>query len=322
MTRHFLEIDDLSPTELDEVMNRAEAPPGDVPAILRSRSVALVFEKASARTRNSSEAAVAQLGGHPVSIRAEEIGIDTRESAEDVARTLGCYHAALGARVYEHSTLERMAIAVDTEGMAVPVVNLLSDLGHPCQAIADLLTLRQSFGATAGLKVAYVGDANNVCRSLILAAALAGIEMRVAAPPGYELSEADLDRVAGLGGTLAVFDRPEQAVAEADAVYTDVWVSMGQEFEEATRLARFEGFCVDEALMAQAAPRAIVMHCLPAHRGVEISAGVVDGPRSRIWPQAANRMHAMRGLLWWLVEMAGLRPEGGGSGSGPTGGSW
>ncbi|MHB1488291.1 MAG: ornithine carbamoyltransferase, partial [Acidimicrobiales bacterium] len=296
--------DDLSPAELSDVMNRAEVPPADVPAILQARSVALVFEKASARTRNSSEAAVAQLGGHPVSIRAEEVGIDTRESAEDVARTLGCYHASLGARVYEHSTLERMANAVDTEGMAVPVVNLLSDLGHPCQAVADLLTLRQCFGATAGLKVAYVGDANNVCRSLVLAGALAGIEMRVAAPPGYDLSEADLDRVAGLGGDLAVFDRPEQAVADADAVYTDVWVSMGQELEEATRLARFEGFCVDEALMARAASRAIVMHCLPAHRGLEISAEVVDGPRSRIWPQAANRMHAMRGLWWWLVEMA------------------
>ncbi|MGH9306394.1 MAG: ornithine carbamoyltransferase [Acidimicrobiales bacterium] len=318
MTRHFLEVDDLSAAELADVVVRAEQPVAASADRLRARSVALLFEKASARTRNSSEVAVAQMGGHPVTIQAGEVGLDSRESVEDVARTLGCYHLAIGARVNEHSTVERMARALDQAGVVVPVVNLLSDLGHPCQAIADVLTVRQALGGTAGVKLAYVGDANNVCRSLALAAAMSGMEMRVAAPPGYGPSEQDRDRVAGLGGSLAVFDRPEPAVEGADVVYTDVWVSMGQESDQDQRLADFEGFGVDQRLMALAAPGAVVLHCLPAHRGLEISAEVVDGTASRVWEQAANRMHAMRGLLWWLADQVDLevtpgsdrRPEG------------
>ncbi len=297
--RHFLEVDDLSPAELGAVLDRArQARP---PPVMAGRGVGLVFEKPSARTRNATEVAVAQLGGHPVSLGMAEVGIDTRESAEDLARAMACYHCVIGARVHRHSTLQRMASALSGAGVGVPVVNLLSDRGHPGQALADLLTLGQVLGPLAGRTVAWVGDANNVCRSLLLAGAMVGLSMRVASPPGSALGPADLDRVRGLGGRLEVTHQPEEAVAGADAVCTDVWVSMGQE-ADAERRRAFQGFTVDEELLSLARPEAVVLHCLPAHRGEEISAGVIDGPRSVVWLQAANRLAAMRGLLWWLVE--------------------
>jgi ornithine carbamoyltransferase len=236
-----------------------------------------------------------------VYIQGAEVGLDVRETAEDVARTLACYHSVLCARVMNHRTLTRMAGALDAAGMPVPVVNLLSDVAHPCQALADLLTLRHEFGdSLEGRTVAYIGDANNVWLSLALAGAMVGLTVNVAAPKGYGPTDADLERVKGLGGRGLVTDDPAEAVAGADAVYTDVWTSMGQEDESAARIEAFAGFTVDEPLMKKAAPHAIVLHCLPAHRGEEIAAEVVDGPQSRIWPQAANRMHAMRGLLAWL----------------------
>ncbi|HMC53391.1 MAG TPA: ornithine carbamoyltransferase, partial [Acidimicrobiales bacterium] len=185
MTRHLLEVDDLSTAEVGEVLDLAEV--RQQPPVLSGRTMALLFEKPSARTRSSASVAVVQLGGHPVVITGPEVGVDARETAEDVARTLACYHAAIGARVFEHAKLERMAAALDASGSAVPVVNLLSDRGHPCQALADLLTLRQRFGGLSGLTVAYVGDGNNVSRSLVLAAALAGVQVRLATPSGYEL---------------------------------------------------------------------------------------------------------------------------------------
>jgi ornithine carbamoyltransferase len=258
-----------------------------------------VFEKPSARTRSSMELAVVQLGGHPVSVRGDEVGIDRRETAEDVARTLACYHAAIGARTYSHRVLERMAAV-----SPVPVVNLLSDDAHPLQALADLLTLRQAWGGFEGRALAWVGDGNNVCRSLGLAGALAGLEVRVACPPGYGLPEAHADRLKALEADVAVTSRPEEAVAGADAVYTDVWASMGQEDEAGDRRRAFEGFGVDDRLMAAAAPGALFLHCLPAHRGEEVTAAVFDGPASRVWAQAANRMHAARGVLRFLVEAA------------------
>lgn len=303
-TRHVLEVDDLGADGLAQVLDRAARAPSGLAPSLAGRGVALVFEKPSARTRNSSEMAVVALGGHPVYIQGAEVGIDTREPAEDVARTLACFHAVVCARVMDHGTLERMRRALDAGGTVVPVVNLLSDRAHPCQALADVLTLRQVFGVSGARDraVAYIGDANNVWRSLAIAASMDGIPTRVASPDGYGPSAEDVALVRSFGGDLVVTDDPLEAADGAGALYTDVWTSMGQEEERAERLAAFAGFCVDEALLDRALPSAVVLHCLPAHRGEEISAGVVDGPRSVVWQQAANRMHAMAGLLSWVAD--------------------
>lgn len=282
--KHFLEVDDLDAAQLARVLDLAEQP--SLPSVLAGRGVALLFEKPSARTRHATEMAVVQLGGHPVTARGDEVGLDVRETTEDVARTLACYHAAIAARVFDHSKLQRMAAVA-----GIPVVNLLSDDAHPCQALADLLTIRQVLGALAGTKVAYVGDGNNVARSLAVAGALAGMEVRVASPPGFELE--------GTGAEIT--NDPVTAVKGVDVVYTDVWASMGQEQEAAERRAAFAGFTVDAGLMAHAAPGAIFLHCLPAHRGEEVAADVLEGSSSHIWRQAENRMHAMRGLLAHLL---------------------
>jgi ornithine carbamoyltransferase len=292
--RHLLEIDDLTTDELLAVLEMAEHP--EPRQVLAGQGMALIFEKPSARTRNSMEMAVVQLGGHPVTIRGDEVSLDVRESVEDVTRTLACYHAAIGARVFDHGHLERMA-AIDL----VPVVNLLSDDGHPMQALADVLTMRQHLGTLDGRSVAYVGDGNNVCRSLALAAGMLGMDVRIVTPPGYALPTHDFDRLRSAGVVPTVLDRPADAVAGVDVVYTDVWTSMGQEAEAVARRQAFEGFTVDGRLMAAAAPDAAFLHCLPAHRGEEVSGEVADGPQSLIWPQAGNRMHAARGLLAWLL---------------------
>ncbi|PLS76555.1 MAG: ornithine carbamoyltransferase [Actinobacteria bacterium] len=293
--RHFLDVDDLSSAELAATLDLAEQ--ADPPRVLAGRGVALLFEKPSLRTRNATEMAVVQLGGHPVSLRAEEVDVDVREPAADAARVLSRYHAAIGARVFEHAKLERMAA-----GSSVPVVNLLSEDAHPCQALADLLTLRQGWRSFAGRSVAWIGDGNNVCRSLVLAAALAGVAVRVATPAGFALPKPVVRRARHLGGDVLVTNRPEEAAEGADAVATDVWASMGQEAEADRRKLAFAGFGVDEALMARAAPEAVFLHCLPAHRGDEVSADVIDGPRSVVWQQAENRMHATRGLLLFLMR--------------------
>ncbi|MDQ1394412.1 MAG: ornithine carbamoyltransferase [Acidimicrobiaceae bacterium] len=290
---HFLEVDDLEPAELARVLELAQLTPA--PAVLTGRGVALVFEKPSARTRNSSELAVFQLGGHPVAIRAEEVGFDRRESVEDVTLTLAQYHSAIGARVFDHKVLERMAAV-----SPVPVINLLSDLAHPCQALADLLTLQQHFGRLSGLKVAWVGDGNNVCRSLLLASSLAGISVAAACPPGFEPDRGAVDRARARGIDVVVTGDVAEAVRGADAVCTDTWISMGQEVTEAGRRSAFRGFTVDPPVMALAAPGAVFLHCLPAHRGDEVTGDVIDGSQSLVWPQAANRMHVFRGLLLWL----------------------
>ena len=295
--RHVLEIDDLHNDELTQVVSLAVEP--NPPQVLIHKGAALVFEKPSARTRNSTEMAVLQLGGHPVAIRGEEVGLGTRETPEDVARTLGCYHALIGARVFDHVTLERMAAVA-----WVPVVNLLSDQAHPLQALADLLTIRDEFGTTAGRTIAYVGDGNNVCRSLALASVMAGMEVRIASPADYTLPDHDVDRIRAAGGEPVLTDRIADAVEGADVVYTDVWTSMGQELEAADRRRAFESFCVDDEAMALAQPEAIFLHCLPAHRGEEASGSVIDGPQSRIWRQAENRMHAVRGLFAWVLLQA------------------
>jgi len=296
--RHLLEIDDLTSDDLGRILSIATSV--ETPRVLAGKGTALIFEKPSARTRNSMEMAVVQLGGHPVYIQGHEVGIDSRESVEDVTRTMACFHAIVAARVFAHTVVERMA-ALDL----VPIVNMLSDDAHPLQALADLLTMRREFGELEGRTVAYVGDANNVARSLALGAGLSGMHFRIASPIGYGFSDRDADRIATAGVEIEVVDRPEDAVAGADAVYADTWTSMGQEAEAEQRRRAFEGFQVDERLMELAGVDAIFLHCLPAHRNEEVTDAVLDGPRSRIWAQAANRMHAARGAMAWLMQERG-----------------
>jgi ornithine carbamoyltransferase len=299
MTGDFLEVDALTPDRLAALLDRAIAwkeDPDAIPATLAGQGVALLFEKPSARTRSSTEMAVVGLGGHPIYIRPEEVALGVRETVEDVARTLAGYCRILAARVYDHATLEAMAAAVD-----IPVVNLLSDRAHPCHALADVLTLRERLGSLDGRRIVFVGDGNNVAASLAFASALCGIELTAASPPGYELDDDVVDRARNLGGVVEVVNEPYEAVKGADAVYTDVWTSMGQEDEAAARRAAFAGYQVDGQLMEAAGDQAVFLHCLPAHRGEEVTAEVIDGPASLVWQQASNRMHAVRALLAGLT---------------------
>lgn len=263
---------------------------------LAGKGAALLFEKPSARTRHSMELAVVSLGGHPITVRADEVGVGSRESAEDVARTLACYHALVAARVKSHALLDQFAAAIP----GTPVVNLLSERAHPLQALADLLTVQQLRGSIAGAVIAFVGDANNVSRSLAVAAATLGATFRIASPHGYALGEefARIERVEQIAD-------PGAAVEGADFVYTDVWVSMGQDEESADRRRIFAPYQVNADLMARAKPGARFLHCLPAIRGQEVTADVIDGPQSAVWQQAENRYHAARGAIAWLL---GVRP--------------
>ena len=287
--RHLLEIDDLTVDELHHVLALAQDP--SPPQVLAGRGMALVFEKPSLRTRNSMEMAVFQLGGHPLYIQGDEIGLDTRESVEDVTNTLAGFHGAIGARVFAHSKVERMA-AVDR----VPIVNLLSDAAHPMQALADVLTITQEFGEVEGRVVSYVGDSNNVTRSLGLAVGMLGGTFRIASPVEYSFGEEDLALLRSTGGTVETMTDPYEAVEGCDVVYSDVFTSMGQEVETKIRLEAFADYQIDGELMA-AAGRAVFLHCLPAHRGEEVTSEVVDSPASRVWKLAENRMHAARGYL-------------------------
>jgi ornithine carbamoyltransferase len=264
----------------------AERP--DLGRPLAGQGVALMFAKPSARTRNSMELAVAQLGGHPVYIQAEEVGLGDRETAEDIARTLACYHRVIAARVKDHGHLEQMAAATEA-----PILNLLSDTDHPLQGLADLLTVKQLVGRLEGARIAYVGDGNNnVAKSLAEGCVLTGAQLTIASPEEFQLA-------APPEGVVQVTS-PAEAVAGAQIVYTDVWVSMGQAEETARRNEALAPYQVDEALMALA-DDAWFMHCLPARRGEEVDAAVIDGPRSAVWRQAENRMHTARGALAWMV---------------------
>jgi ornithine carbamoyltransferase len=292
--RHFLDVTDLTSGELDTVLALAEEPA--LPLVLDRRGVALIFEKPSVRTRHSMEMAVVQLGGHPVYTRREEIGFDIREPVEDVARILAGYHAALAARVFRHEVLERMAAV-----SSVPVINLLSDRSHPMQALADALTMRQLLGPLAGRSVAWLGDWNNVARSLAEACASSGMHVRIATPGDYAPEAVELDRIAALGASSVTYHRhPAEAVEGVDAVHTDVWTSMGQEDETVERKRAFDGWMVTDELLDRAAPDVVFLHCMPAHRGEEVAASVMDGPRSHAIRQGHNRMHAARGLLAFL----------------------
>jgi ornithine carbamoyltransferase len=301
-TRHLLDVTDFAVDEIRQILTLAEQPIGSLGRPLAGLGVSLIFEKPTNRTRHSMEMAVVQLGGHPVYTRGEEVGFDTREPVEDIALIMEGYHALIAARVFEHSTVTRMAAVV-----GVPVVNMLSDQSHPLQAFADALTMQQCLGDLSGKTVAYVGDYNNVSRSLGEICAILGMHLRFASPHGFGASEAELERLALLGApSVEQSVRPAEAVTGAHAVHTDTWVSMGQEAEKQQRLQQFEGFTVDAAMMSLADPEAIFMHCLPAYRGIEVTADVIDGPQSVVFQQGHNRLHAARGALAFLL---GVRPE-------------
>ncbi len=286
---HFLTGSELSAAQLDALLTRAielKAAPRSSRA-LEGAIVALLFQRPSTRTRLSYEAGVVELGGHPLILHGEEMQLARGESIKDTARILSRNVQAVGVRTGPDELLEELA----AEG-SIPVFNMLTVGHHPSQALADLLTLRETFGELEGLKLAYVGDGNNVARSLALMGAIAGVEVAVASPPGYELE-------AEAGGTRT--NDPAEAVAGANAVYTDVWVSMGDEETADLRRRDLAPYRIDDALLAQAAPGAIALHCLPAHPGEEITAEVLYGERQRIWDQAENRRHAQKALLEWLL---------------------
>jgi ornithine carbamoyltransferase len=300
MPRHFLTGAELTAGELAALLDRAlelKAAPLSSGA-LAGRSVALVFEKPSTRTRLSFEVGVKELGGHPVVLRSDELQLARGEALRDTAIVLSRHVAAVGVRTGPDATLEELA-----SYSAVPVINMLTARHHPCQALADLLTLREACGDLEGLQLAYVGDGNNVARSLALLGALAGVQVAVASPDGYSL-EADLELPSGASGSLTLCADPREAVAGANAVYTDVWVSMGDESTAAQRRAALSAYRVDDALLDAAAPGAFAMHDLPAHAGEEIAAGVLYGSRQRIWDQAENRRHAQKALLEMLLAPA------------------
>lgn len=302
MTRHLLDITDLSVHELREMLALAEQSIYSLDRPLAGRGAALIFEKPSNRTRHSMEMAVHQLGGHPVYTRGDEVGFDTREPVEDIARIMAGYHGLIAARVFDHLTVTRIASVVD-----IPVVNMLSDHSHPLQALADALTMQQCLGTLNGRTVAYVGDFNNVARSLAEASAMLGMQVRFACPPGFQAPIDELERFLLLGApSVEQSTSPAEAVAGAHAVHTDTWVSMGQEAEKQERLLQFEGYMVDAEMMALADPEAIFMHCLPAYRDIEVAAEVIDGPQSVVFQQGHNRLHAARGALAWLC---GTRPH-------------
>jgi ornithine carbamoyltransferase len=280
MPDDLLEVASLTPDQLESLLDLAEEMrrhPNGFDGELRGETVACLFEKPSTRTRVSLQAAAHRLGLLPVMLRPDELQLDRGEPIGDTGRVLSSYTAGIVARVHSHRSLEELAAAA-----TVPVVNALSDRSHPLQALADLLTLRDHFGELDGLRVAYVGDSNNVARSLVAAGALAGVDVTVASPPGY-------------GGTVT---DPLEAVAGADAVYTDVWVSMGEDDERDRRVCDLAPFQVTEELMGRAKPEAVFLHCLPAHRGEEVAAAVIDGPRSIVFEQAANRLCTTQAVLY------------------------
>ena len=263
---------------------------------LRGRTLAMVFQKPSNRTRVSFEVGMYQLGGHALPLSPQEIQMGRRETPSDTGRVLARYIDAIMARVFDHAEVEELAAAAE-----VPVINGLSDLHHPCQALADLLTVREEFGELGGLKITYVGDGNNVAHSLALGCALTGATLTIAHPEGHGPDPEVVELAAKLGAAPTLTQDPQSGVEGARVVYTDVWASMGQEAEAEERRKRFAPYQVNEELMGHAAPDAIFLHCLPAHRGEEVTAGVIDGPRSRVFDQAENRLHAQKALLFLLL---------------------
>jgi ornithine carbamoyltransferase len=301
--RHFLSLLDVSGTELKELLAdaarmKADLQRGHRPPLLAGRVLALVFEKPSLRTRASFEAAMAQLGGSSIFLGASDGAMGQRESVPDFARVLSSYADVIALRTYSHTTVEEFAAH-----SRVPVINGLSDLYHPCQALGDLLTIQEVFGGLKGRTLVFVGDGNNVARSMAIGCGLFGLRFILAAPEGYGFDEPFLEQYRQVvpRGELLVNGAPEHAVGQADVIYTDVWTSMGQEAERDERRRKFASFQVDQALLEKAPPHARLMHCLPAVRGEEVSAEAIDGERSIVFLQAENRMHAQKALLKWLV---------------------
>jgi len=306
--RHFLRDDDLSPAELAQVLDLAAAMKADRfghRPLAGPKSVALLFDKPTLRTQLSFSVGVSELGGQPIVVDGKLAGIGVRESIADTTRVLSRQASAIVWRTYGQDRIEQMAAVSQA-----PVVNALTDAFHPCQILADLLTIREHKGALAGLTFAYLGDAaNNMANSYLLGGAAAGLHVRIAGPSGYQPDPAivaDAERIAATtGGSVLVTGDPAAAVDGADVVATDTWVSMGQEDEAAEREKPFWPFAVDAAAVDRAAPDAIVLHCLPAYRGKEITAEVIDGPRSVVWDEAENRLHAQKALLTFLLEQSG-----------------
>lgn len=303
--KHFLSIGDLTPQELNSLLDlgfrlKEEWQNGGNEPLLSGKSLALVFMKPSLRTRVSFEMAMVHLGGYAFYLSPDEIKLGSRESVPDVARVLSTYVDCVMARVFSHDHIVQLA-----ENSSVPIINGLSDYNHPAQALADLFTIREEKGNLEGLKVAFVGDGNNVARSLLFGAMKSGMHFAVASPQGYQLSEEDLAQARGMrvseDQTIVSSEDPLIAVAEADVIYTDVWTSMGQEEEAVRRRQVFPPYQVNESLVGQAKSDAIVMHCLPAHRGEEITDAVADGPQSVLFSQAENRMHAQKAILFELL---------------------
>ena len=294
---NLLDITDLGPDGLRAVLDLSARPIKKLGRPLEGQGVALVFEKPSNRTRQSMEVAVVQLGGHPVYTRGEEVGFDVREPVEDIARVMSGYHGLLAARVFRHEVVVRLA-----DASSVPVINMLSDQSHPWQGLADALTMLQEFGSLKGRTVAWVGDYNNVARSLGEVCAYLGAHIRFGCPEGYSAPDDDVQRFLDMGApSVESSVDPMTAVIGAHAVHTDTWVSMGQESEKAARLAIFEKYTVTRSMMSAAASDAIFLHCLPAYRGLEVDADVIDGAKSRVVQQAHNRLHSARGAMAFVL---------------------
>ncbi|WP_324755872.1 ornithine carbamoyltransferase [Haloarcula montana] len=293
MPTHLLDVDDLTPEELTAVLDRAaeiKADGADSP--LDQQTLGMIFEKPSTRTRVSFETGMTQLGGHAVFLGPDDIHLGHGEPVKDTSRALSRYVDVVMARVFDHADVEELAAYAD-----VPVINALTDEAHPCQTLADLLTIREQFG-DFDVSVAWVGDGNNVCQSFVLGAAMTGIDLTVATPEGYEVDDDVLERAAAFDGAPETTHDPQAAVADADLVYTDVFVSMGQEDRREAKLADFEGFQVTTDLLGDRP----LMHCLPAHRGEEVTDEVVESDNAIVWDQAENRLHAQKGLLVWLAD--------------------
>jgi ornithine carbamoyltransferase len=301
MRRDLLSVLDLDPHDLVRLLDDAAGmkKARGVEAerrVLAGKCLAMVFEKASTRTRVSFEVGMEELGGHAIFLNPKDLQLGRGEEIRDMARVMSRYVAGVMIRAFAHGTIEEFA-----RHSTVPVINGLSDREHPCQILGDLLTLREHFGRTEGLRVGWIGDGNNVCHSLVLASAMAGLEITVASPARYRPDRGVVEAARAAGAKVRLTADPRDAARDADALYTDVWVSMGEEAEREERLAAFRGYTIDEGLLSLASPGAVVLHCLPAHRGEEITDGVLEGPQSIVWDQAENRLHTEKALLAALL---------------------
>jgi len=302
LTKHFLSISDFSLREITEILDSADElkkrrSQGKTSEQLRNKTLAMIFEKPSTRTRVSFEAAMTELGGHAIYLNWNDLQLGRGETIQDTSAVISRYVNAIMARVYRHETLEELA-----RHSKVPVINGLSDLEHPCQLLADLQTIREYKGKLEGLRFVWIGDGNNVCNSTILASAITGMNITVACPEGYEPNKKILEKAKEMGAAIEIINDPEAAAKNADIIYTDVWVSMGQEDEREERMQKFKGYQVNSKLLEQAKRDVMIMHCLPAHRGEEITSEVVDGPSSAVLDQAENRLHTQKALLLKLIK--------------------